>query len=119
MEHWYIFGARKNIGPPTFVVLTRTERAWRARSTDADYQHDYPPSQPVEPILDWIRRDLSRQLVAENRDDALELLSGCMHDDKDLTNSDSTHRMGFLAPGGVATVEDAAERVLAHLERGW
>ena len=116
MEHWYIFGSRAQ-RPPTLVVLTRDERAWRARSTDVDYQHDYPVTQSLEDVVEWIRKDLARDLVAQNREDALQLLSdGCM---RDVTNSEPTPRMGFLAPGEAATVEDAAERVLAHLERGW
>ena len=56
MEHWYIFGSRAQ-RPPTLVVLTRDERAWRARSTDVDYQHDYPVTQSLEDVVEWIRKD--------------------------------------------------------------
>lgn len=99
---------------PTLMVAVPTARGWRVRSTDRAYSHDYVSNEAFGDVMEWVRCDLHRPFVAHDRQDAVNALV--------LTNTDSTHRTGFLHPGGAGVIQgsrEEAEVVLGHLERGW
>ena len=99
----YVEGMCRRTGEGVLVVATLTPTAWRARSTSRGISNDYSSSLGIEELKEWMRNDLHKPRVIDDRESAKEILP-C--------------RAGFLETALYANSE-GVDRVLRHLEQGW
>lgn len=103
----YVFAQMRDRKAPTLLVATPTRTGWRVRSTCRSYQHDYVRGETFPDVMEWVNMELKRSTVAHSRAEAHDII---------LQNAEIS---GFLVPGGCASADAEADRVLRHLECGW
>jgi hypothetical protein len=116
---FYMWGTLPATRTPVAVVATPTANGWRCRSTDrCALQHDYTSRETVDTVRTWIERDLCR---ADAQIAGVEFTRDRAAFASHLATLASTSggSIGFLEPDPRLAPDEAAERVLRHLERGW
>ena len=102
-------------GTPVVAAVTKTDNGWKCRSTvRGAVCHDYMSHESIGHVRHWIQQhDLHPNcLFTDRRADALERLAIRI-------GASDVHSVGFLAPNATLAQDEAAERVLQHLEHGW
>ena len=105
----YVYAMGMHRREPTLVVMGRTRKGWRTRSThgSADYEHAYESNETIEQLIGWMPQLRGYSLTAD-RQDAVEYLAGL---------AAQHQRMGRFYPDLELEEGAAVERVLQHLER--
>lgn len=113
-ETHYALGVTLRGGFPVVAACVPTDRGWSCRSNYSDVlRHDYECRESVHELEEWFLCDLRNSFEwTLDREEALERLTTILETGAALRHPRSV--VGRLD----AVPEDAAERVLRHLEHG-
>lgn len=118
LRSFYIVGAVREARRPHPVIaaVVPTPTGWKCRSTvRGRLCHDYVCNESVGKVRKWIETDMvapDDYVFTHNREEVVERLA------TRIATSDAG-LVGFVGADPMSPPEDAAERVLRHLEFGW
>lgn len=105
----YVLATPSSSERATLVVLSRTPKGWRSRSTSRDrFNHDYLSRESFDDVLGWI--EIEARALTLDRAKAAEFLS------TQASSVGGPSPTGFLECDPTSAPEARAERVLRHLE---
>lgn len=106
---------------PVLAVFSPLDHGWRCRSTARGrLQHDYTSDESIDVLHNWLQAELGPTVVTTfDREEALAYLSILLASEDGATDPSFLFHGAMCGAQAPWTAENAEERVLRHLERGW